>query len=212
MKNIFDLDGGVMGVLSKVADMLILSILYIIFCLPLFTIGAATTALYYTTVKSIRRGRGYIWRNFWTAFKSNFGKATIMWVVLAALTALLSFNMYYAGDLNNSFGKVLFFIYIILTCIIAMTAVYIFPEQSRFVLSVKDVVRNSFLMSIRHLPFTLLMVVIVAASILLGYIAPKSIIILPACAALLFSFPMESILKKYVPEDENGNADEWYLE
>lgn len=212
MSGLFDLDGGVMAGISKVADIAVLSVLYVIFCLPIFTIGAATTALYYTAVKSIRRGRGYLWKNFWTSFKSNFGQSTIMWLGLVLMIAVLAFNIYFAKNLDGTMGTVLLFIYVVFGCAIAMTAVYLFPEQSRFSLSLKDVIKNSFLMSVRHLPFTLLMIVILIACLLVAFLSPISLLVLPACAAWLFSLPMEAVLKKYMPKNTDGGEDEWYLE
>lgn len=212
MSNIFDLDGGVMAGLSKVADIAVLSVLYVFFCIPVFTIGAATTALYYTTVKSIRRGRGYLWKNFWSAFKSNFGQSTLMWLGLVLLGAVLAFNMYFAKSLGSGLGTVLLFVYVVLGVAIVMTAMYLFPEQSRFSLTLKDVVKNSFLMSVRHLPFTLLMIVILAICLLVGILAPISFLVLPACGAWMFSLPMEAVLKKYMPKNIENGEDEWYLE
>ena len=201
-----------MGGITKVADIAVLSVLYVIFCIPIFTIGAATTALYYTAVKSVRRGRGYIWKNFWSSFKSNFGQSTLMWLGLVLLTVVLVFNMYFAKGLDSALGNILFFVYVVLGIVIAMTAVYLFPEQSRFSLSLKDVVKNSFLMAVRHLPFTVLMIVIVAVSLLVGALAPISFFVLPACSAWMFSLPMEAVLKKYVPKNTDGSGNEWYLE
>ena len=212
MSGLFDLDGGVMAGISKVADIAVLSVLYVLFCIPIFTIGAATTALYYTAVKSVRRGRGYLWKNFWTSFKGNFGQSTVMWLGLVLVTAVLTFNIYFAWNLDGMLGKVLLFIYVVFACAIAMTAVYLFPEQSRFALSLKDVIKNSFLMAVRHLPFTLLMIVIVAVCLLVAVLSPISLLVIPACGAWLYSLPMEAVLKKYMPKNGDGSEDEWYLE
>lgn len=57
-------DSPVMTVISKTADILLLSALWFICCVPLITIGAATTALYYSCVKAVRRDKGYLIRDF----------------------------------------------------------------------------------------------------------------------------------------------------
>ena len=44
---LFNLDSPVMVFLSKVANLMILNVLTIICCIPIFTAGAAITALYY---------------------------------------------------------------------------------------------------------------------------------------------------------------------
>ena len=68
MGGIFSLDGPLMQLLNKLADLLTLSILWLLGCLPIVTIGASTTALYYAVMKMIR-GEGRVSSNF---FKSSF--------------------------------------------------------------------------------------------------------------------------------------------
>ncbi len=42
----FSLDSKFMQVMSRVADLIILNVIYLVTCLPVITIGAASTALY----------------------------------------------------------------------------------------------------------------------------------------------------------------------
>ena len=57
---LFNLDSPVMVFLSKVANLMILNVLTIICCIPIFTAGAAITALYYVTIKMARGDDPYI--------------------------------------------------------------------------------------------------------------------------------------------------------
>ena len=66
---LFDLDSPVMRFLSKMADLMILNILTMICCLPLFTAGAAFTALHYVCLKMVRNEEGYIAKSYFKAFK-----------------------------------------------------------------------------------------------------------------------------------------------
>ena len=54
MKHIFSLDGKLFLFLNRLADLLLLNILWLITSIPLLTIGASTTALYYVTLKCVR--------------------------------------------------------------------------------------------------------------------------------------------------------------
>lgn len=212
MGRLFDMDGGFMGALSKFADVVILSLIYVVFSIPLITVGASTTALYYTSVKCIRRGRSYVFRSFWQAFKGNFKKSTILWFAMMALTILFSINFKFANALNNNTGEVLYIIYVVLVIVGIFTGIYIFPVLSRFELPFRAILKNSLFMSIRHLPFTVLMVLILAGIGLLLYLMPISIMFAPAAGALLFSLPMEKILKIYTPKEAADGEDTWYLE
>lgn len=212
MRNLFDMDGGIMGTLGKVADVMILSVIYIIFCIPVITIGAATTALYYTAVKAIRRGRSYIWRSFWNSFKENFVTSTLFWIAMVAASIILSINVWFCGRIGGTMGFVLLCIYGMMGFVIALTGAFIFPVISRFNLPKKNILLNSFFMAVRHLPFTVLMIIITAATIAGCLFIPPLVFAGPACGALVYSLPMEKILKKYTNASENENEDAWYLE
>ena len=78
MSNLFNMDNPLFSILSKICDMLFISIIYIFLCIPIITIGPASTALYYTMVKVVRKERGYIFREFFKSFKLNFKRASIV--------------------------------------------------------------------------------------------------------------------------------------
>lgn len=215
MGNLFNMEGGLMTALSKLFDICFLSILWFFCSVPVITIGASTTALYYGVVKVIRHERGYIGREFFRAFKSNFVNGTIMWVIVALATMLLYGNMKLAAQIGGNQGVILISIYRAMSFILFCTTVYIFPNLSRFTMGKKQLIKTSFLMSMKHLPSTVCLVALVFATIFAVYIVPITILFLPALSCLLFSFLMERILKKYMPEQEenaDNSSDQWYLE
>ena len=72
MRGIFSYDNPVMRFIGKFWDVLILNILWLICSIPVFTIGAATTAVYYVTLKLARDDDGYTIRSFFRSFRQNF--------------------------------------------------------------------------------------------------------------------------------------------
>lgn len=64
MNDFFDLDAPLFRFLTRVADMVILSLLWLIGSLPLFTLGISSTALYYAVNKSLIEDRERSARNF----------------------------------------------------------------------------------------------------------------------------------------------------
>ena len=83
MDKFFNSDNMVMRTLSKIFDIGWLTLIYLVFCIPIVTVGAATTSLYYVSAKVLRHNRSYVWREFWHSFKTNFLQSTIAWVVTA---------------------------------------------------------------------------------------------------------------------------------
>lgn len=221
MGRLFSLDNPVMTFLSKLFDVMCLSLLWLIFCLPVVTIGASTTALYYTSVKSIRRDRGYIVREFWHCFKTNFLQSTILWIAMVFLMVLMSANIRWATGITGTVGAILAGIYVMITFLLLGINVYMFPVLSRFTLKILGLLKICLFMMFRHLPSTILLMILFVASVFGVIILPILIIIIPAAICLLMSMLMERILKKYTPEPEKKYNEEgellddsvpWYLE
>ena len=69
-----------MVTLGKVADLVVLNLVTILFCIPILTVGPALTACYYAALK-LKRGEGYPIKNFWKSFKENFWQSMLIFVV-----------------------------------------------------------------------------------------------------------------------------------
>lgn len=219
MSNFFNLENPLFSTLSKICDMLFLSIAYIILCLPIITIGPATTALYYTIVKVIRRERGYVFREFFKSFRINFKRGSIVGVILVIIFTILVFDLLYAYGLTapeSTQGSLLMGVFIGISFLVVSFSIYVFPILSRFDMTIKQLIKAAIFMSMRHIHFTILMILVNAAVLVITYFFFAFIFIAPAIVMLVNSFMMEKIFKKYMPESEGAGEetgkDEWYLE
>lgn len=211
MGNLFDMESPIMVMLGKLADVMLVSVIFILCCIPIVTMGASFTALYYTTAKCVRKGRSYIFQSFWKSFKENFVKATILWVILLAVISILGLNIWFALGVVGKFGFVLLCVYGLMAFIMLNMSTYIFPMLSRFEVKNKQLLKNCLLMSIRHLPFSVLMLFIFLAMFVVCIFFPPAIFFAPGVGALIMSFPMERIFKKYITSSGDETLDEWYL-
>ena len=221
MSNFFNMDNPFFTTLGKLCDLLFISVVWVLLCIPVVTIGPANTALYYAIVKVVRRERGYLFREFFKSFKLNFKRAAVLGVILTIMFVVLGFDLVWAyANLGSSgsTGSILFGVFIAITFLLVCFSTYVFPILSRFDMTVKQLVKAGAFMSIRHLPSTLAMVIVTAAGIVGTLFIPLLIFIAPALVVLINSFLMERILKKYMPqseetnEEEHSGKDEWYLE
>lgn len=225
MDRFFNTDNAVMRVLAKIFDIGWLSIVYVLFCLPIVTIGAATTSLYYVGAKVLRKDRSYVWTEFWRSFKQNFVPATIMWVIFAAVYGLLYFNINMVGltDAESEYGGYLAGAYIALGVIVACVMSYAFCVLSRFDMKIGKIFRFSLYLAFRHFVHTLLLLVILFAAgfgIYAGFVVqiPFLLMFVPGLGSFLYTFPMEHLLRKYTPKSERKFTEdgeeivEWYEE
>ena len=108
MSNIFNYNNKLFSAFDKVINIFCLSLIWFMACIPVFTIGASCTALYYAVNKVIRHGRGYIWKEFWSSFRSNFKQATIIWLIFLLIGLVMGadwFIMFQFMKAGAAWGK-----------------------------------------------------------------------------------------------------------
>ncbi|HIU76926.1 MAG TPA: YesL family protein, partial [Candidatus Pelethocola excrementipullorum] len=90
--NLFTYGGKFSYYMEKTFDMIALSILWLICCIPLVTVGASTTALYYAVNKSWKQDNGYIARAFFHGFRMSFKPALGLWILIGTMTFVFQLN------------------------------------------------------------------------------------------------------------------------
>jgi len=195
----FSMDGAFYRIGSIVGDILIIGILWILLAIPVFTIGAATTAAYFVFTKRINGKDGYLWRDFWKSFRQNFLTATAVWLTLLAVYAVLSFNIINAGLMEGMTNVMLIAQFVILTQVTFVT-MYAFPLISRFEMGYLTVFKTAFFLANRHILFTISNAVLLASTIVIAFLQPVFVF---ACAGVYLyfsSFLIIKAFKKYRPD------------
>ena len=168
----FSPDSKFMTVVSRFADLLLLNLVFLLTCLPVFTIGAAVTALYTMCFRLMREEYSGLLRSYFSAFKSNFRQATCIWLLLLLIVcpALFYFYVLFSMDsLLRYFG----FLFILISLLAAMTASYVFPWISQFENTTGQALKNALILSISHLPRTLAIVAINLVPAIVFFISPE---------------------------------------
>jgi len=155
----FSYDGPIMSFLSRVADILILNVLTLIFSIPLITIGAATTAAHYTALK-MRREEGHVWSSFWKSFKENLKQSTGIWLIFAVywLVSVLSYNI--AVQMSGTMATLVQGVIMATLILSALLYVWVMPLQARFINPIKGTFKNAFYMAFKYFFRTLLMLLL----------------------------------------------------
>lgn len=197
-KNIFGYDGSYVTFMSNAFDVLGLGFLWFLCSIPVFTIGASTSALYYAVVKSVKKNNGYAAAEFFHAFRQNFKQSTILWLLQMGIMSLLIFNIKFLMQ-NAHSSLSLFFIvfYAIVLIFSAAVSIYIFTAVSRFDMRTIWFLKLAPYMSVRYFGTTLILLLIFASSAALIYRIPFLIVILPGPVTFLISEFMERVLAKH---------------
>ena len=211
------MDGPLWRALNFIADVMVLHVLWLVHSLPLVTIGASTTALYYAMMKRIRTNEGQVTANLRQSFKANFRQATILWLIAAAAGAILWLDLNFCTTWGGTAGKVMLAGCSLLLAPCWMTLLYLFPVLAKFTGSVYDTFKNALLMSVRHLPMTLLLTFLWATVwLMLAIFPPFTGLMLISGAGLtawITSYIYIQVFRAYLPneieEDRKRTDNEW---
>lgn len=203
MGGLFNLDNPVWRFIGKLVDVALLNLLWIICCIPIVTIGPATTAMYYVTLKLVRDEEGYIVRSFFHSFKQNLKQGMIIGIIMTLLAIFFVCDIYFYYQLKSTPGTFLMVFFFGIFLVYLLTLTYVFPILSRFDNSVKNTFINAFFMAIKHLPKSILMLITtVAILVITVFFFPPLILLGMALAAFLNSYLFVGIFDKYMPKDE----------
>ena len=214
------IDGPVFRFLEAVANLILLNLLFLVCSLPIVTIGPALTATYYVALKMIRKEESGIFRNFFHAFRLNFKQGLLLGLGMMVLAAVLVVDMQvltYLPAIPEAVSKVLLVVIGLLLLILAILAIYLFAVLAQFENTSKELLKWSAIVAVRHLPVTLISLVIAAVPVLCMIFIPTLFLqtVLPimlllgfAGIAYLQSYFYVRVFAYYMPAEEQQEEDE----
>lgn len=170
MKSIFSPDGVLFHIAERVGNLILLNLLYIVCCIPIVTIGPATAALHYVTLKYAADEEDRVLKPFLHSFRQNMKQGMIIGLLSTALGVFLALDLYYMYQIASNgtlFNKVAL-VAVALACLLyLMVMTYVYPLLARYDNSLKQMLRTALILAITHLPATVCMTVLSLAPILL---------------------------------------------
>lgn len=168
---IIDPNSPLIQALGKLSDIIICNIMFVLFSLPMFTVGASLTALCSCMQRLIEdREDDLVAKDFWRAFKSNFKQATVIWLLLLLVILLLIGFFYTVNAMIDVLGRAYLLPYFLIVILFLFGVQYVFPIQARYRLRIRDTLKNAWLLSIAALPWTLCGIGVTAGMVFLTFV------------------------------------------
>ena len=212
MGALFNLDNPVWNFMGKVADLVILNLLAIICSIPIVTIGASWTALYFVTIRMVRKEEGYVVKDFFRSFKENFKQATIIWLLVLVVAVVFVGDFLIYSMMPDKIPQVIMIVVVVLGLLALGTVVYVFPLLARFENTTKNTIKNAFLLSIVNIPQTvtaiILLVIPVILTVFVLELFPIIIMVGVSLPAFLTSLMLVRIFRKLEPAEASGENEE----
>lgn len=199
MHNFFNLDNPFVTTLSRIGDVIILSILWVLGCIPVVTLGNATHAMYETFHCVVLEENGTLLKTFWNAYKREWTRGCVITLIyevicLLILTGLIGGYTYFREESWIGASNLVLTIFAIV-CLGMMSYDFLLLFGRK--ISIKMQLSVSFVLGIRHLPTTLLLVVLLIVAVTLVEIFPLFMLFIPGVFCWLAGYWLRSIEKKY---------------
>lgn len=159
MNNLLNPDNPMIRFLSRLFDLILLNILFIISCIPIITIGVAVSAAYQVIFKIIDKKDPYIVKTYFDALKENFKQATLLWMLLLSAGICINAALFIIYNVLDQKFEFLLIPVCLLVFIIVSVAVYAFPLLSRYQCGMKQLLKNTVFLSITNIPATIIIAV-----------------------------------------------------
>lgn len=160
MARLFDFDNPVWKFMGRVADLFFLTILWTICSLPVVTIGASTTALYYVALKMTKNHEGYLAKSFFKSFRENFVLSTVVWVVMAGIGGLLAAGCLTVSRMSVEQSAFFLCMLVVLMLLYLFTLTMVFPLAARLDTGVGHLFLMAFMTAGKNFSWVLLMTVL----------------------------------------------------
>ena len=208
---LFNPDSRIMIFLSRVADLVILNILWLVCCVPVVTIGASTTAMYHVIRHWQKDSVSSIMRDFFQSFKEDFKQATPVYLILLIPTVAVVINAMLIFNPENSAAvpSYLLVIWFISALILLFISSFVYPVMAFFADTLFKTLRNAMVLALANLPRTILISIlnllpVILLFVNLSFFLQSSIfwlLIGGALVAYLNMSILKPVFKKLVPSE-----------
>ena len=218
MSKVFDLNNPVWTFIGKLVDAMILHVVWLVCCIPVITIGPATIALHYALMKDVADEDAHYVKAFFRSFKENFKQGVALGLIYLLIGAGLTFALYFYvfAEVEASVfwqicrGMTIAFIFIFI-----FSSLYVFPLMARFANTVFGTIKNSLILSAKHIGWTLLMTVVLVAPYLILFFTNFVPILLLGYGLVVYinSYILNHVFEPYIAELKKNepDPDDWTI-
>lgn len=184
----------VRGILTLI-DLTFTYLLWLVFCIPVITIGASTASMYHVMIRIVKGEEYKVWRDFWAEMKENFKTKTLLWLSIVALYAFLLLDLEIC-NLNPMpiLNMVTYLIYAVMVFAFFFICM-IFPLQGRYGGGYVETIRSAITVSTHHFMLTLVVAALPLVPILAPYYTTNMNVI---ALILVVGVPLILVLQSYL--------------
>lgn len=204
MTGAFRMESRLFQIVEKTVNLIKLNIIWVLCSLPLVTAGAALCALHVTAVRILEGEEGYVFRDFWTVYRSKMRLSLKLWLPLLAAAVILIYDYMFWREVEGNLAEGMRVLICVLSGLWIALVIYVFPLAARMETAAGVTLRNGLLLVLKYLPQSVYLLfitgVFLAAALLwtpvfgAGVLAGGALLALVQGKMLMWIFGKEGII------------------
>lgn len=155
-----NIDSKPVRIANKAADIVIVNVLFLVTSIPVLTIGASCCSMHHVLYRMSKNEEGYVVKSYFKAFRENFKKATLLWLIMLPILLVMAWNVIAMISNYTIFPGWMVGILTVVYLFVCMVMMYVFPLQAHFENSIKNTIKNSVAVMLVNFPRSVLMVLV----------------------------------------------------
>lgn len=166
-------DNPVFSFMGKLGDVVLLNLTWLLCCLPVATIGASTTALFYVARKICLDEDYRVWHDFFHSFRANWKQATALWLALLVGLAAAASNLWIGLHTDSGLGNLCRGVGAVLLLVWLMAEGFAFPLLARYDYRLGRLILDALRLAVTKLHITVIHILLVVWLPALLFIDPN---------------------------------------
>ena len=129
--------------LRRMFDLMVLNVLWLLCCLPVFTFGPASSALARVMITLVRGGSEAVAKNYFIAFRRDFGRAVVLGLIGLLGLAIAVSDILFALSLSGGMKILFLIVAVLVSSLVFSYLAYIFALHAFFENSIAGQIRNA---------------------------------------------------------------------
>lgn len=201
MKGAFRFDSKFYEIIEKVVSIVKLNVMWILFSVPVITMGAASCALHDTAEKIAKKEEGYICRNFLAVFKRKWKQTFMLWMLLLLAGAGLLIDFLFWRKVEGTLAEVMTGVLLMLMIVWIFLVTYAFPLAARVENNTKAMLRTALLLSVKYLPQSCYMLLWMGIFLAAGWLWTPVLFIEIMAGSAMMAIIQEKVLSKIFEQE-----------
>lgn len=195
--NLLGYNSPLISLLTKISQLFMINILWILCSVPIFTVGASTAALYSVTMAMAEKRGGNVFVSFFRAFKQNFRDGVAVFLLMSGIFTVLAADLYVIMTYEFPGWPLAVGLLGLLTVLFLMVWSLVFPLTAKYHNSPGGLIRSALILTLQYF-YRVLFMTVMNVLPLIAYLMSPSVFLELSIYWVLIGFAVTAYLNSII--------------